>query len=399
MMLMQISRKQQLRRRKVKGRGCRIASISLEPCQATILPVPRLKNRNPMNNKFLLLVDDEPNVLKSLRRELSETGYHLFTAASAKEGLEIVQQHDIGVVLSDMSMPEMDGITFLEAVAKISEDTVRVLLTAYGSHESAIAAINRSHIFGYLTKPWATENLQATLAKAFDYANLIRENKRLLRLTNNQNEQLRFINENLEIIVQQRTIQLEEAVNEGIEMLALAAEAKDDVTGEHIYRIRYLTLKICFSLGMMEKDAEQISFFSVIHDIGKINIPDNILKKKGPLTDAEWQIMQTHTTAGEKILGRKPFYRTARLIARSHHEKWDGSGYPDGLQGEEIPLPARIVAVADVFDSLTNERSYKKRWSAGEALAYMETQRAIHFDPEVLSTFMAVINGLVKTEN
>ncbi|MBU0965273.1 MAG: response regulator [Proteobacteria bacterium] len=343
-----------------------------------------------MINKSLLLVDDEANVLKSLCRELSPAGYRLLTAASAKEGLEIVKGQDIGVVLSDMSMPEMDGITFLEAVASISEDTVRILLTAYGSHESAISAINRSHIFGYLTKPWAAENLHATLAKAFDYANLMRENKRLLLLTNNQNEQLRFINENLEIIVQQRTIQLEEAVNEGIEMLALAAEAKDDVTGEHIYRIRDLTLKICFSLGMMEKEAEQISFFSVIHDIGKINIPDNILKKEGPLTDEEWQIMQTHTLAGEKILGHKPFYLTARVIARAHHEKWDGSGYPDGLHGEEIPLPARIVAVADVFDSLTHARSYKEKWPAEKALEYMETQRAIHFDPEVLSAFMAV---------
>jgi len=346
-----------------------------------------------MNNKSLLLVDDEPNILQSLRRELSSTGYSLFTAGSAKEGMEIVKQHDIGVVLSDMMMPEIDGIAFLESVAVISQDTVRVLITGCGSHESAISAINRSHIFAYLTKPWTAENLQATLAKAFDYANLMRENKILQQLTNNQNEQLKFINENLEILVQQRTIQLEEAVNEGIEMLALASEAKDDVTGEHIYRIRELTMKICFSLDMKEKETEQISFFSVIHDIGKIHIPDGILKKPGPLTDEEWKIMQRHTTAGEKILGRKPFYQTARLIARSHHEKWDGSGYPDGLQGAEIPLPARIVAVADVFDSLTNERPYKKKWPVEETLSYMQTQRAIHFDPEVLAAFMTFIRS------
>lgn len=341
-----------------------------------------------MENQSLLLVDDDPHVLKSLGRELSPAGYRLFTAASAKEGLEIVKQHDIGVVLSDMSMPGMDGIAFLEAVAVISEDTVRVLLTGYGSHESAIEAINRSHIFGYLTKPWTPENLQATLAKAFVYANLRRENKRLQQLTTTQNEQLRFINEHLESLVRERTAQLEEAVNEGIEMLALAAEAKDDVTGEHIYRIRELTRQICTALGIAE--AEQIAFFSVIHDIGKMRIPDSILKKKGPLTEEEWQIMQAHTRAGEKIMGNKTFYRTARLIARSHHEKWDGSGYPDGLRGEEIPLPARIVAVADVFDSLTHERPYKARWPAAEALAFMETQRGTHFDPTVLDVFLAL---------
>ncbi|MBI5557760.1 MAG: response regulator [Deltaproteobacteria bacterium] len=341
-------------------------------------------------NKALLLVDDEPCVLKSLCRALSTAEYNLFTAESAAEALEIVKQHDIGVVISDMKMPEMDGIAFLEAVAKISADTVRILLTAYGSHESAIAAINRSHIFGYLTKPWTAENLQATLAKAFRHANLIRENKRLQELTNRQNEQLRFINENLEKLVQERTTQLEEAVKEGIEMLALAAEAKDDITGEHIYRISNLTRDICLALGMDETEVEQIAFFSIIHDIGKVHIPDSILKKPGPLTDEEWAIMQDHTRAGEKILGRKPFYRTARLIARSHHEKWDGSGYPDGLRGETIPLAARIVAVADVFDSLTSARPYKKPWPEAEALSYMESLKGIHFDPRVLEVFLAL---------
>ncbi|MCB2181788.1 MAG: response regulator [Desulfobulbaceae bacterium] len=349
-----------------------------------------------MENRNLLLVDDEENILKSLKREIKSEGYTIHCCQSGEEGLEILKQHDIGVVLSDMRMPNMDGIVFLEEAARISTDTVRVLLTAYGSHESAIAAINRSRIFAYLTKPWSRENLPATLAKAFEHANLIRENKRLQQITHDQNEKLRFVNENLEKIVQKRTSQLEEAVSEGIEMLALAAEAKDDVTGEHIFRIRKLTHSICLSLGMETQKAEQISFFSIIHDIGKIHIPDSILKKEGPLTEDEWKIIQRHTITGEKILGRKSFYHTARSIARSHHEKWDGTGYPDGLMGENIPLPARIVAVADVFDSLTNERPYKKAWPVKETLDHMESLKGIHFDPVILDLFLAEKRNALK---
>jgi putative two-component system response regulator len=167
-------------------------------------------------------------------------------------------------------------------------------------------------------------------------------------------------------------------------MLAMAAEAKDDDTGHHVHRIQDLTRDICIGLGLSPEESEQFSFSSIMHDVGKINIPDNILRKAGPLTDQEWTVMKTHTIAGEKILGKKPFYQTAREIARSHHERWDGRGYPDGLKGESIPLAARIVTVADVFDALTHSRPYKKAWSAEKALAEMKRLAHKVFDPDIL---------------
>ena len=175
-------------------------------------------------------------------------------------------------------------------------------------------------------------------------------------------------------------------------MLAMAAEAKDDDTGEHVYRIRDLTRKICTGIGMSGEESEQISFFSIMHDVGKIHIPDSILRKPGRLTGEEWAVMKTHAIAGEKILGTKPFYKTAREIARGHHEHWDGNGYPDGLKGKSIPLPARIVTVADIFDALTYKRPYKPAWPVEKAVAEMKMMSGKNFDPEILDVFLEIID-------
>jgi len=346
--------------------------------------------REAMVNSSLLIVDDEQNVLNSLQRELRHEGYTVYLADSAGAGLDLLQEHHIGVVLSDQMMPEMDGVTFLEAVKQHRPDVVRMLLTAHASIDNAMAAINRSRIFSYLTKPWSPEVLKGTIASAFEHYNLTIENKRLQKLTHEQNDQLKLINKHLDNLVRKRTLQLEEAVQEGIVMLATAAEAKDDDTGNHIHRIQGLTREICIRFRMSAEESEQISFSSIMHDVGKINIPDDILRKKGPLTDEEWAVMKTHTIAGEKILGRKPFYQTAREIARSHHECWDGSGYPDGLEGESIPLAARIVIVSDVFDALTHTRPYKSAWPRQKALTEMKRLSGRFFDPEILEVFLKV---------
>lgn len=350
-----------------------------------------------MMSQILLIVDDEPKVINSLNRQLRRDGYTIYSANSGEKGLQLLNEKDIGVVLSDLAMPEMDGITFLGLVKQNKPDVVRMLLTANGSLNNAMDAVNRLQIFGYLTKPWADEELKATIASAFKHYNLIAENKRLQKLTRAQNQQLTLINENLEALVQKRTFQLEESVREGIVMLAMAAEAKDDDTGDHIRRIQELTRGMCMELGISYEESEQISFFSIMHDVGKIHIPDRILLKSGSLTDKEWEIMRTHCTAGEKILGSKSFYRTAREIARSHHERWDGSGYPDGIKGEAIPLAARIVSVADVFDALTHKRPYKPAWTVKAALEEMKTMSGRAFDPKILSTFIRIHSKKPKT--
>lgn len=345
-----------------------------------------------MLNQSLLIVDDEPHIINSLKRQLRRENYSIYSANLAKAGLKFLKENDVGVVISDLMMPEMDGITFLETVKQIKPDVVRILLTGHGTLKNAMDSINRSQVFGYLTKPWSPEIISGTIESAFQHYNLLLENKRLQKLTEKQNKQLNIVNENLENLVHERTLELEEAVREGVIMLALAAEAKDDDTGEHIHRIQQTTCDICIAMGMSSQESEQIAFFSIMHDVGKIHVPDSILQKPGKLSVEEWVVMQAHCIAGEKILGNKPFYRIAREIARSHHERWDGNGYPDGLKKDSIPLPARIVTVADVFDALTHERPYKKAWPIEEALAEMKSLSGKIFEPEILELFLSIRN-------
>ena len=179
-------------------------------------------------------------------------------------------------------------------------------------------------------------------------------------------------------------------------MLSLAAEARDDVTGEHCQRIQQLTYLISRELGLTKKDAEAYGFFSMMHDVGKIHIPDHILNKKGPLTQDERRIMQGHTVAGEKILGQSSYYEIARQIARSHHEWMDGSGYPDGLAGTQIPLSAKIVAIADVFDALITPRPYKKAWPIKQALEEIRQLTNRQFDRQIVNAFEHVVNAYLN---
>ena len=191
----------------------------------------------------------------------------------------------------------------------------------------------------------------------------------------------------LEARVRSRTSELREANLDTIYMLAIASEAKDEDTGRHVRRIQELTRVIALELQMGEAEADAIGYSSVLHDVGKMHIPDHILKKPGPLTDAERRLVEQHTIVGERILGSNPFFARARRIARSHHENYDGSGYPDARRAGEIPIEARIVHVADVFDALTHPRVYKSAWDTDRALDMLRKGSGRLFDPVVVDAF------------
>ncbi len=192
----------------------------------------------------------------------------------------------------------------------------------------------------------------------------------------------------LEQRVRQRTAELHDANLEAITMLALASEAKDDDTGRHIIRIQHYTEAVALRMGLPELEAEQMGKLAILHDVGKMKIPDHILKKPGPLTDNERRDMQQHTIFGERILSTKPFFETARQIARSHHENFDGSGYPDALKNDQIPLAARIVHTVDVYDALVNPRIYKQAWPRQRALDTITRNTGTQFDPDVTHAFL-----------
>jgi putative nucleotidyltransferase with HDIG domain/PAS domain S-box-containing protein len=201
---------------------------------------------------------------------------------------------------------------------------------------------------------------------------------------------LKDYNQTLETKVAQRTADLHAANLDAVYMLAVASEAKDLDTGRHVRRIQRYAKLLAKELGMNDAEAEAVGYSAILHDVGKMHVPDEILKKPGPLTAGERAEVQQHTVIGERILADRPFFAQARRIARSHHENWDGSGYPDGRRGSEIPTEARIVHLADVYDALTSVRVYKPAWTEKDAAAVIEASRGAMFDPEVVSAFTSV---------
>ncbi len=347
----------------------------------------------------VLIVDDDPTLARCLARSLEHAGYETIVAGSGISGLDALARNDIGVVISDQAMPGMDGLTFLVEARRMKPEVVRIMLTAHGGFEHARDAINRSQIFGYLTKPCSLTDLRDMVADAFSRFDRERENRFLREEWERRNRRFERLVSELRHTIEAQSQEIEDMFREGVMTLALVAEARDDVTGNHVRRIARLVRALCAELAMDREQVERVAYSSMMHDVGKIHIPDAILKKPGPLQPREWRIMKSHTVAGERLLGA-PRFEVARRIARSHHERWDGSGYPDGLRGSAIPLEARIVAVGDVFDALTHDRPYKPAWPVHKALEEMAAQTEKAFDPDVLRAFIRLVDsGFVRARD
>lgn len=225
------------------------------------------------------------------------------------------------------------------------------------------------------------------------YHEQYREVARLSDTVLEQALDLKHYSRTLEEKVQERTVELREANMDAILMLAVASEARDPGAGPHVLRIERYARAIAREVGSSDGEAERLGCLAILHDVGKIQVPDDILKKPGPLTAEERKAMEYHTIAGERILSRRSFFDTARAIARSHHENWDGSGYPDGLAGEAVPLAARIVHIADVFDALTSPRVYKPAWPLADSVAELLGHSGTMFDPRLVETFRRLLEA------
>lgn len=347
------------------------------------------------NNMALMVCDGQNTTLALAYREKNRTPDPIHRDINGNGLMQVKGQIDI--LPSGGIMPgEDDEITFLGLVREYYPDIVKVFLSGQGSLKNAMEHINYPEIFSYFTHLWSSKELNGKLSKAFGPYSLSMEEGTLKRMTSEESEELSIINTNLKKMINAPSLQLQEFVRDGIIMLATFAEAREDNTGGHIFRIRELSGDICEALGMSPAETEDISFSSMMHDVGKIQVPDIILLKAGPLTAEEARIMQGHCEIGQRMLGQKPAYMTAREIARSHHERWDGTGYPDGLRGDAIPVSARITAIADAFDALTHERSYKKTWPAGMAVREMRALSGRQFDPEILDLFLKIQSGEIN---
>lgn len=331
----------------------------------------------------ILVVDDDPADLRALGRLLERAGYsEVVSTSDPREVVTRFLDSPPDLVLLDLHMPHMDGFEVLEVLSPhIGRTTYLPVLILTGdptpeTRRKALAAGARDFV-----------------AKPFESVEVLLRIKNLLE-TRYLHLELRQHNESLEEKVRDRTTHLAAAQLETLRRLAVAAEYRDDITGRHAERVGLLGAHIAARVGMGGERVRLLRWAATLHDVGKIGIPDAILMKEGRLSEEEFGLMQSHTRIGARILSgsRFPLLQMAEEIALSHHEWWNGAGYPNGLAEEEIPLTGRVVAVADVFDSLTHERPYKRASSFDEAVEIIGKEGGRHFDPDVLQAFMQLMD-------
>ena len=336
----------------------------------------------------IVAVDDEDANVLLLRRVLERGGYtRLTTTTDPTKVLTLVEEHRPRLVLLDLHMPRMDGFELMEQLGELegeSDGVPMLVLTADITDEAKRRALELG-ARDFLTKP-------------IDHVELALRVRNLLQVQDLQ-DRLLAQNASLEEQVAARTRELEVARLEVLDRLALAGEYRDDDTQQHAWRIGRSSALMAAELGLGREQAELIGRAAPLHDIGKLGVSDAILRKPGPLSKEDFECVKRHAAIGAEILAgsSSSLLQMAQVIALSHHERWDGAGYPNGLAGEEIPLPGRIAAVADVFDALTHERPYKRAWDVDEAVAEIREGSGSQFDPAVVEVFLRLDHNTLLT--
>ena len=336
-----------------------------------------------MSKAKVLCIDDEPNILQSLKRVLRKEPYEVTTTENSDEIYSLVQNKDIALVISDQRMPKVEGIEVLRRVKEIDPKVMTIMLTGYADIQAAIKAVNEGKVFRFLTKPWNDEELKGAISQAIQQYNLVEENERLLRLTQQQNNQLTDLNKNLEKKVEERTSEikalnkrLEKGFLETVKIMGDLAGLDSVTIGGHGRRVAKYAGGIGRALNLDAKSLFQVQIASYLHDIGKIGL--------GPYEQQSKASRESHPTRAADILAVVPGMEDASGIIRSHHECWDGSGYPDRLKGDRIPVGARILNCADTFDKILHLREGFESQTPQRAYAQLEKLSNIQFDPKVI---------------
>jgi putative two-component system response regulator len=348
--------------------------------------VPHPRPAVPMESARILAADDDPAALRVLERILARAGFT--RVRTTHDGLQVpalFAEHAPDLVVLDLHMGPVEGTEVIRRLRPlIPVDSYLPILIVSGdlTEEARLGGLGAGAV-DFISKPYAVDEV-------------------LLRVRNHlRTRELHLAvagqNRELEAKVLARTRELEDTAWEVLERLARAAELRDDDTGTHTRRVGELSARVAAAMGLPSAQVEMIRRTAPLHDVGKIGIPDGVLLKPGRLSEGERALMQRHTLIGAQILssGRSEMVRMAESIALSHHERWDGAGYPHGTAGEDIPLAARIVALADVFDALVSDRPYRPAWPRERVLAEIAAGRGAHFDPRVVDAFMEeVVPGL-----
>ncbi len=366
-----------------------------------------------LDKHTILLVDDEENILNSIYRLLRrEKSYEILMAKSGADGLEILNSklktqnsEPVSLIVSDQRMPVMEGVEFLSKAKAISPDSTRIMLTGYADINAVTAAVNKGEIFRYITKPWEDETLLGVIKQGVKQYELLTERKQLLELTRKQNEELSDLNHNLEHKVEDRTKEVQELYKklktnfyETIRVFVSLVEHYDSHLGGHVKRVATLAEEFAKELGLSEKEIEEVELAALLHDIGLTGIPKVILAKEmQDLSFNELNLMKQHPAFGQSLLHSIESLHHVGVIIKSHHERHDGSGYPDGLKGEEVPYASRIVAICDTYDEHLNKR-VKDKGSEGAAINQIKSGRGILFEPEIANGFLKFIGNRKPVE-
>jgi putative nucleotidyltransferase with HDIG domain len=329
----------------------------------------------------ILIVDDEVEITEILADLLSED-YDCIKAGSAENALARLSEGQFQLVISDITMPGMSGLDMIPHVKELSPDTVVVMISGMQTVESAIGAL-RLGAFDYLMKPFDLRQVEAVVKRALEHHDLVTAKQRY--------------ENHLEELVEQRTAELDRALNslEGayrstLKALTAALETRDSETHGHSERVVTYSLRLGREYGLNSDEMKSLEFGSLLHDIGKIGVPDSILRKPAKLTEEEWVRMREHPLHGQQILRGIEFLQGASRVVAQHHEKWDGTGYPLGLRAEEIDICARIFAVADAFDAITSDRVYRRGKPYEAAAQELDDWAGRQFDPKVVEAFHRV---------
>lgn len=322
----------------------------------------------------VLIVDDEPVVRRILRQRLSAEGYLCEEAADANQATAKINDN-LELVILDIKMPGRSGAELLPEIRLKHPDTAVIMATAVADMEMAIECMKQG-AYDYFTKPFSLDEVSLSVGRALE--------KRRLELEN------RDYRKHLEDKVEIQARKIRTSFLNAVTALAYALEAKDRYTSGHSQRVAQVSLAIARELGLPQESLERIRIAGLIHDIGKIGVRESILNKPSRLTEEEFQQVKCHCELGERILNPIVEDGETLKVVRHHHEHYDGSGYPDGLAGEAIPLGARILAVADAYDAMTSERPYRAALSREVACAEIERGQGCQFDPRVASTFLKI---------
>lgn len=352
----------------------------------------------------LLFVDDESNILSALRRLFRSEGYEIITANSAADALEILELTHVDLIVSDMRMPEMDGARFLEIAAQKWPDTVRILLTGYADLSSAVHAINQGDIYKYLSKPWEDNDIKTTVRNGLERHFLLQERNRLQALTNEQNQELKMLNLSLEDKVKARTeelhkahaklesafLELKQGYGATVKSFSSLIELRGGMMSGHSRQVADQARNLAIKLGIDKAGQQDVLFAGLLHDVGYLALSDQLANTPfNELSKEERSEVAKHVMIGEAaLMALGPLQGAARII-RHHHELFDGSGYPDGLSGNKIPLGARILMVVDEYDALQRGLLFNEKMSDSEAQEYIKNHAQTRYDPKVVDVFLA----------